>query len=228
MAVILKVNGEAVPGELIEAERVRLSALDGWETIQDPGEHVLALRTPNSKIVYNYDWAASVYQFPTGVSNLPDLAHSEYYNLQSDPGERTNLQNSQSTSVSAAAQTTYAGLISSELQAPLPTVNGINLSTVMNSAGQAYTAFIAPPVGLSVSYGQNTLTITATGGVSAGPKITVAKQNQPPTNYYIQDTQPVPPTASQPFIISVMLLPGSYQITLTNTSGSSATTTLSV
>ena len=52
----------------------------GWQTLPDDGRILWAVRTPEWKLIFNYDY-----------KNKKDKGSYELYNLKNDPGEKHNL-----------------------------------------------------------------------------------------------------------------------------------------
>jgi len=71
-----------IRGEKIDfREETYLETLKcGWQTLPDDGRMLWAVRTPEWKLIFNYDY-----------KNKEDKGYYELYNLKNDPGEKANL-----------------------------------------------------------------------------------------------------------------------------------------
>lgn len=198
--------------------------------------HVATLRTGNTagggtplKLVYYYYWPGSQqYQFDASsapVSDPPGQIVSEYYDLQTDPGEQTNKY----ASISSGADVTFRGVIDSELQAALPTLptnqGGVNLQTVLASAGQAWLTYLSQPSAITVTpatLGHNltqpqSISVDATvrSTILIAPTIQVRGGGISNQHAYVLDNAGPPPYSAQ-FLFPVA---GTYTVTLVNPNG---------
>jgi hypothetical protein len=194
--------------------------------------HVVGLRTGNVsaggtplKLVYYYDWPSGQYQFDTSSapSGGGDIV-SEYYNLSSDPGELTNNY----ASISSGADATFRGVIGSEMQATLPTVNGINLATVLATAQANWATYLTAPSSITVTPStlthnppsEQSISVHATTPSSILPSATVIVSGGGIADQYLYvlDNAGAPPYSGS-FLFPAA---GSYTIKLKNPNGLSS------
>lgn len=208
-----------------------------YDTSGGLASHVVGIKTSVGKLAFNTVWqqgttgpANGVYPSPPVPGNAANEEFYDYANLGNTGETGNNYSSSNPSALQTAMETALKGMITSELQATLPTVSikgvQVNLANVQTSAEANYWAYLSPPSGLSITpsnpvHSSSYQSFTATGvNIQKSANVTINNGGTvDPASIQVTPTSSVTFSAIVPSA-------GAYTVTVTNPSKQSATVSL--